>query len=219
MSSGLEVFHRTTWSTTPSATAAANATGIDSIRATTAAARAGSSTAGPAIAAGVAPRNGAFSTKVSAASVPARTQTNVVRLRTGTPRSRARSVFSAAARIAVPASDRRRNQASAPTTTGTTAATSRWSPVRMTGPRVMVVEVRGVSNAPRMGDSTPKANLGMASSSPPSSCARPMVATVSTSRGACAKRRMTVSSTSPPSSAPPTSAHTIAAAYGQSQVR
>ena len=210
ISSGLVVFQRTSWSTTPSPTAATNATGIDSMRATTAAASAGSSTAGPAIAEGVAPRNGARSTKVRAASAPARTHTTVVRLRTGTPSSRARSVFSAAARIAVPASEPRRNQASAPTTSGTTAATSRWSPLMTTGPSSKLVEVSGVSNAPSSGDSTPNTRRGIPSSRPPRSWARPMVATVSTSRGAWAKRRITTTSTRPPSTAPPTSAIAMA---------
>ena len=115
----------------------------------------------------------------------------VVRFRTGTPSRRARSVFSAAARMAVPARDRRRNQASAPTTTGTTATASRWLPVMSAGPTSNDSELSGVSNAPSTRPSAPNSFWGMSSSIPPRTWARPMVATVSTSRGASANRRTT----------------------------
>ena len=64
------LFHRTVCSTMPRPRPAANATGNDSMRATTAAARPGSSTVGPLAMPGTTPENGALRMNVSAESPP-----------------------------------------------------------------------------------------------------------------------------------------------------
>lgn len=142
-----------------------------------------------------------------AASSPATAQTSVVSRLTGIPNRRARSVFSAAARIPWPARERCMNQASRPTTTGTTASGSRSLPSRMTGPISTVKLDRGVSKGASIRGTSPNTRSDSSSSTPPNSCANPIVATVSTSLGALANLRMTVTSTTAPTPSPSTGAH------------
>ncbi len=142
---GALVFHRVTWSMAPRASAAPHATGSDSIRAMIAAASAGSRIAGPVPAVGGVPTNGPFRRNVRVASPPPTAHTRRWMRRTGIPSSRARSAFSAAARIAMPAAERFRNQASAATTIGTTARIRRWLPSMTVVPTSKLVLLRGVS--------------------------------------------------------------------------
>ncbi|MCO5316814.1 MAG: hypothetical protein M9942_00080 [Microthrixaceae bacterium] len=206
-SEGVSVFQRSVCSTTPIAIAAAKATGMDSMRAMIAAARAGSSSAGPRVTDGAMPRLGARSTSVSAANRPASAQTSVVSRRTGMPSRRARSVFSAAARMPWPARLRCMNHARAPTTTGTTARGNRSLPSRITGPSCTVSADSGVSKGATIRGTSPKARSASSSSMPPNSWASPIVATVSTNLGAFAKRLITASSTRAPTARPTTGAH------------
>ena len=210
----LLVFHRATCSMIPSPMPAPSATGRDSMRAITAAARAGSSTAGPVLTApGAIPVKGALRMKASAASPPASIQTIVVLRRTGIPRSRARSVFSAAARTAVPWSVRRRNQASASSTKGATSTISISSPPRRFTPRSSS-RSRGTANGPvRL---TKSRALEPTISMPPSTWARPMLATVTTRRDASRKRRSTSTSTPAPRAMPPATPSASATPNGTS---
>ena len=99
-SDGVSVFQRTVCSMTPITMAAPKATGIDSIRATMAAASAGSSRAGPERHRRCDAQTGCPQHEGQRTPTARRVaHTRVVSRRTGIPRRRARSVFSAAARI------------------------------------------------------------------------------------------------------------------------
>ena len=102
--------------------------------------------------------------------------------------------------MAMPASVRPRNQARAAMTTGTTATISMWLPRRMTGSMVRLRSI-GDTNPPSGPAPAPNSS-GMSSSMPPSTWARPIVATVRTSREERAKRRITRNSTMPPRAKP-----------------
>jgi hypothetical protein len=138
---------RTIDSTMPRATPVPNATGSDSIRATTAAARAGSSETGPWVTDTFTPANGARSMNVRVARPPETAHTIVDSRRMGMPSSSARSAFSAAARTATPASVRSRNQARPAITTGTTAMMRIWSPNSDVSPMLWRMLI-GTSKAP-----------------------------------------------------------------------
>ena len=86
-----------------------------------AAVSAGNNTVGPNAALVTAPEIGACSRYVKVASPPAIAHTRVCREATGMPSSNARSLFSAAARIAIPALVRPSTHASPNATIGTTA--------------------------------------------------------------------------------------------------
>ena len=146
--------------------------------------------------------------------------TSVVRLRTGTPSSRARSVFSAAARTAVPASDRLRNQASAPTTTGTTPRISRWLPVierpdppRTRGTRAGSRTLPGSGSIPRRRLREQELDAAEQLGETDGRHGRGPGAAPS------ANRRTIPNSTSAPTAKPSTGAVTSDSAQGSSQVR
>jgi len=151
-----------------------------------------------------------------AASRQAMPHTSVDRESTGMPMSRARSAFSAMPRTATPESVRNRNQLNRPSTTGTKASRSRSLPSMTTGKNVVicvddsgVVKVVTSALAPNIG--------GTRTCIPPSTWARPMVATVSTSRDEPAKRRMTNRSTITPTRMPTTQAAATATNQGTPQ--
>ena len=206
------MFHRTIWSKTPRATPAAKAFGSDAMPDTTAAASAGSSSAGPAAASIGRPCPGARSTTVRAANPPTMAHTIVESRRTGIPSSSARSVFSAMARTARPSSVRSRNQLRAASTTGTTATMSRSLPVSTSGWISTCTSVSGVRNDGTRGD-RPN-SIGTSISAPPRTWASPMVATVNTSLDAVAKRRITSRSTTIPVTTPAATAVSAATGHG-----
>ncbi len=181
--------------------------------ATTAAARAGSSTVGPATAAIGTPSLGARSTTARAATPPAIDHSSSDSWLTGMPSSRARSMFSAMPRTAMPASEPSRNQVSPIRTIGTTASRSRSSPVivaactdhRWSPSIVSTLGIAGLEFS----------HEGRKMAMPASSWARPIVATVNTRRGASTNRRMISRSTSAPIATP--TATPIAAATPQFQ--
>ena len=111
----------------------------------TAAASAGSSTVGPATAVSGTPSVGARRTTVSAARPPATDHSSSDSWLTGMPSSRARSMFSAMPRTAMPASVRSRNHDSTASTIGTTASSSMSLPVNVTGSTLNVESVSEVS--------------------------------------------------------------------------
>ena len=125
----LETLSLTTQSVRPRPTAVTNATGSDSKRATTAAARAGRNSP-PAETNGLAgmPLRGAAVMATAAARTPARIHTSWVRRRAGMPSMTARSPFSAMPRTAMPASVRNRNHVSPASATGTSDRARRSSP-------------------------------------------------------------------------------------------
>ena len=206
-------FQRTSCSTTPRPTPATKASGSDSMSATTAAARAGRRMATPAAASTGRPSPGALSMTVRAARAPVMTHTREESRCTGKPRRKARSALSAMPRMARPPSVRSRNQVRAPSTRGTTAMSSRSLPVRMTGSTATWTSLRPVAKLPTsLGESS---QPGRNSSMPPSTWARPMVATVRARRGARSKRRMTSRSQSQPTAPPETTATATAAGQGQ----
>ena len=138
-------FHSTSWSRTPRSTPARKAPDIERMPTMTAAARAGSRTVGPATAVSGTPSVGARSTTVRAARPPATDHSSSESWLTGMPSSRARSMFSAMPRTAMPASVRSRNHDSTARTIGTTASSSRSLPVKVTGPTLTVESVSEVS--------------------------------------------------------------------------
>jgi len=79
------------------------------------------------------------------------------------------------------------------------------SPVKITGSISNTLSLMGERNPPS-GPALASNSVGSSNSMPPSTCASPMVATVSTSRDCLAKRRMTRNSTMPPSASPRTTA-------------
>ena len=99
-----ETFQRIVHSVMPRPMPPTRATGSDLNRAMTATARPGRMVVAPTSASGTTPVNGALVTNVSVDTPPAMAHTTVCSRRTGTPSSRARSSFSAAARTARPAS-------------------------------------------------------------------------------------------------------------------
>ena len=133
---------------------------------------------------------------VRPASRPAITHTSVDSRRTGMPSSRARSELSATERTATPASVRRRNQPMATSTTGTTMAISRSFPLKSTGKSSTWWALRGVVTPPTM--EGPRNQPGTSSWIPPKSWARPMVTTMTISRGAEKKRQRMMKSTKRP---------------------
>ncbi len=134
----------TTEFTMPRTTPAPKASGRFSIRAMTAAARAGSNRVGPAAAVNVKPWDGAFTITVRAARAPAMIQTSVDNRLTGMPNNMARSELSATDRMATPASVRNRNQPSPMRTSGTMMAIRRSSPSNSTGWMLTWNRVSGV---------------------------------------------------------------------------
>ena len=179
----------------PIPTDAATVTGRLSMRAMTAAASGASSDSAPLAWPRLGPRIWLERMAATPDSPPASTHTIRDRCRTGTPRSRARSFESAAARTATPVSLRPKNQARAPSTTGvaTRARTSLAS--KTSGPTVndrwngAVKPVMGLRWAKARGSST---------SAAPRIWATPTVATVRIRRGAVKKRRTTTASISAP---------------------
>ncbi len=188
----------------PRPTAAPNAIGRLSMLAMIAAASAGRIRVGPAPAAIVMPVEGALRMPVSPASRPAMTQTSVDKRLTGMPSSLARSALSATERTAMPASVRKRNHPRAISTTGTTIAINRSFPLKRTGKSSTWCDDSGVVTPPTM--EGPFSHPGTSSWMPPKSCARPIVTTITISRGAVKKRHRMMKSTNNPSAAPTTRA-------------
>ena len=118
----------------PNPTPAAYATGRLSIRAITAATSGAINTSGPPATPICGPSTGADSSAPTPDSPAAKVHANRDNLRTGMPRSSARSGDSAAARTATPTSLRVRNSASAIRITGTASSTRTWSLPKKIGP-------------------------------------------------------------------------------------
>jgi hypothetical protein len=121
---------------TPRPSAARTVVGRRSIRPITAAARVNRSSELPppeTLVNELNPVTHTRSSTASADSTPATVQTIVDRRGTGTPIRRARSPFSAAARMAMPYGENRRKAASAATVSGTTTSVSTWAASKMTG--------------------------------------------------------------------------------------
>ena len=131
------------------------------------------------------------------ASTEATTHTTVCRRLTGMPSVKARSARSAAPTMAMPMVERWRNRASASRHTGTTIIVRMSLALNVTPPKTQLASNGWGRRVPN--DWSPKAR-GRNSPAPASSCDRPMVATVSTSRGAVKNRRTMRPSTSTPSS-------------------
>ena len=195
-------FQNTACSNTPMPMPASIAPGRLSMRASTAAASAGSSSAGPLVKLDPDPMSGAASMADSAESTAATAHTTVDSRRTGMPSSMARSALAELARIATPTALRRRNSVIRPSTTGTTISTCTWAPENSSG-ETWNDSRSGVLNPPDSPPSGPPPpnSDGSVSSMPDRIWARPMVATVSTSRGAQKNRWMTSRSASAPTSA------------------
>ena len=206
-------FQATTWSATPMSVPATKAAGIDRMPVTTAAASAGSRIDGPAAASKLTPWLGALSTTARAASPPAIDHSRSDSWLTGMPTRRARSMFSAMPRTAVPASVPLRNQTRPASTSGTTATSSRSLPLKVTGSIVHCLSDSEVSK-PGMRSAAPN-QPGMNRAMPPSSWARPIVATVRTRRGALMNRRMTSRSVSAPTTTPAATPMTADSSHGQ----
>ena len=153
------------------------ATESRSIRATTAAASAISSTFGPPTEPIATPWIGSRRIVPIPASPAAMTHTKVLTRRTGIPRRAARSADSAEARIAIPNLERRKKIVRATATTGTTSITSRCPPLKTTGSQLKVHEIGS-----GWGISSRSNSCGTNSAPASQSWAMPMVATVSTSR-------------------------------------
>jgi hypothetical protein len=192
------------WSMMPSATAETKVARRFSIRPTTAGARARTSSDGPNAPPAIdRPIVGARSSAPSAESPAANIHTIVEMRRTGTPRSEARSWFSAAARDAMPTRLNFRNRVIAKMRTGTTVMARTWFAVKITGGRFPATSGTLNSASNGVGMSTTRKSRpntrGSINSMNTSTCVTAIVATVSTSRGALKNRLTTVSSISAPS--------------------
>jgi hypothetical protein len=187
------------WSMIPSATADTKVARRFSIRPTTAGARARTSNDGPNAPPAIdRPIVGARSSAPTAESPAAKIHTIVEMRRTGTPRSEARSWFSAAARDAIPTRLNFRNSVIATIRTGTTVIARTWFALKITGGRLPATSGTANSASNGVGMSTTRKSSpntrGRISSTNTSTCVTAIVATVSTSRGALKKRLTTVSS-------------------------
>ena len=173
-----------------------------SMRASTAAASAGSSRPGPLVKPDPDPISGAASMADSAERTAATAQTTVDSRRTGMPSSIARSALAALARIPTPTALRRRNSVMSASTTGTTTSTWTWAPLNSNGATVNSHVERRPEPPDRPPSGPPPPNIdGSVISTPDRIWARPMVATVRTSRGAQKNRWITSRSASAPTSA------------------
>ena len=130
------------------------------------------------------------------ASAAATDHTRVCSRATGTPSRAARSALSALARMAVPASLRRRKAVTATMRIGVTT-----SPSRSLASNVMVPIWRVASNGGVMRPATRSRShrRGSSMAAATSTWLRPMVATVTSRRGECENRRMTTRSVVAPS--------------------
>ena len=168
------------WSMIPMPIAAIAIVGSRSMRPITAAARAWSRKLGPSTWPTGRPTTVARRNMATNARTLAITQTIVFSRMTGTPRVAARSPRSAAPRIAVPKLERCMKRARAMKQTGTTKAVVRSAALKMTPGRLQCI----VNGGSRRGATWRSPNQsGMNSATAVSSCAMPMVATVTTRRG------------------------------------
>ena len=195
-SRGLDTFHDTPSSSIPSATALVATAGRSVSRPSISAASARSSTPSVSAEPTGRPRMPARRNRATNASAAASAHTSTCSRWTGIPRVAARSARSALARMAVPARVRRRNSASATITTGATTRAMRSLADRMIG---SIVNVKSTGAAMRVATGRSPHRSGSSSAPAASSCDSPIVATVSTSRGALAKRRITTTCTTAPS--------------------
>ncbi len=200
---GSATFANTTASTTPMAMPPASASGSETSRPTSAAARARSSRPGPSASETDRPptftlRSGLTRTTVRVDSTPARVHTMVDTRRVLMAASSAASRLSAAARMARPHGVRCRNRPRPTTTAGTKARIMKCGLVRTRLPTVSV-RCSGDGNGPACSSRTP----GSSSWATSMSWATPMVATSRASCGPRASRRITVTSTSAPTAPPP----------------
>ncbi len=121
----------------------------------------------------------------------------VVIRRTGMPSSRARSVFSAAARIALPDQRALHEPGEQAHYDRDHCQREQVVPVELNGPDVDdELAQRASRNGARISGTSGKTRSESSSSTPPSNWARPIVATVRTSFGELANRRITANSTS-----------------------
>ncbi len=147
------------------------------------------------------------------ASAPATDHTSVCSRATGTPSRAARSALSALARMAVPAALRRRKAVTATRTIGVTT-----SPSRSLASKVIAPIWRVASNGGAMRPATRSRSQSRGSSmaTATSTWLRPMVATVTSRRGECEKRRITTRSVVAPRRTAAARPTTTATGYGTS---
>lgn len=148
---------------------------------------------------------------VTNASAAAAAHTSVWRRWTGTPSIVARSLSSAAARMAVPAALRRRAVATATITTGTTTMASRSLASKTTPP---MRAVASMSASIRSDTRRRSHSRGSRRAPAVSTWLRPMVAMVTSRRDDRAKRRMTTRSVAPPSTTAAARPATTATGHG-----
>ena len=185
------------WSTMPRPMAAAAMVVNRSKRPKTAAASAWTRNTGASVSPMGRPTAPARRNMARKASTDATTQTTVWSRLTGMPSVKARSARSAAPTMAMPIVDRCRNSARASRHTGTTIMVKMSLALNVTPPKTKLASNGCGRRVPN--DWSPKAR-GRNSPAPVSNCANPMVATVSSRRGAVKNRRMIRPSTRTPSS-------------------
>ena len=166
----------------------------------TAATNAGKSRVGPAASEGATPCEGELTMTVRPASAPAMIQTRREIRRQGMPTSRARSGFSASERMATPESVRARYQPRAKGSAITTPNTRRSFPSKSTGRMNVWKRESGVAKEPTK--EGPPSHPGTNDWIPPNTWAKPMVATMTISRGTRWKRHRSKSSVATPKRAP-----------------
>jgi hypothetical protein len=205
-------FQRTATSTMPIAHDAAKITARFSMRPMTAAASARSNTCGPNAVPSGSPSTPARRIMPIAATSDASAHARLCTRPTFTPSSEARSALLALARNAMPMFVYRRNANSSTVTVSVATTASSSGAWKMNGE----ISNRKSNGAGRLcGGSTAPKKLGTAVPSPARSCARPIVATMRISRGACANRRITTNSTAEPNPIATTSANGTAIQYDQ----
>jgi hypothetical protein len=196
MDAGLTPWKVMARSRIPRPTAAAAIVGSLVKRPNTAAARACSRKVGDSTCPIGSPTAPARRNMARKARTDATVHTTVCSRRTGMPSVDARSARSAAPTMAMPTIERLKNAASATSTAGTTSMVSTSLALKIVPPSSKSHPTGGLSRVSN--PSSPNAR-GSSSAAAVSTCATPMVATVTTSRGAVKKRRMTSISTSAPS--------------------
>ncbi len=193
--SGLSAFQDTPYSRTPRATAATAMVPRLRSRPMTSAANARTSVemlnALPSGTPRIPARRNRAKNDSSAASI----QTTVESQPTGMPRSDARSLRSAAARTAVPTRVRVRKSPTTTMATGATIIAMKSLPLRMNEP---MVSFQSTGGGMRCEAALSSQSRGMRIAKTARSCVTPIVATVRTSRGDRANRRMIANSTNAP---------------------
>ena len=212
--SGLDAFHATPYSSTPRAIAVTAIAGRSLSCPIASAAMAGTSAVAPIAVPHGTPRMPARRNRAMNESRLATTHVSVANRLTGMPSMAARSDRSAVARIAVPSRVRSRKKATAAIANG---ATTRARRSLAPSTNVPIVTVASNGAGIRCDVGRWPHSRGISSAPTASSCVIPIVATVSTSRDACRKRRTNANSTTAPSTIAPSRPMTRPTPHGQPQ--